>query len=837
MGIKNRLSQLSLRLQITIATCIIILTSLAFMGYLAFQQSRKIVTEMTLSRMMAQTNEIASSMQHTLDVTRADALNMASFPVIAGIVRARDNQETPGADPTAEGTDTAFWLDKLKQVLAAQMNLAKERSACILYDQNGDEVFQMIRTPAGPRQQTNTGTNVQNEAFFVAASGLQTGKVYLSPTYQDPETGNALIRCCTPYFSAPTSDSAPAFRGVYCIVLNATEVFTRAATNASDGEDTADQELVIEIADEKMRFLYVNQNSDVAPFSADRFDIRRKFRGNLLKESDSSGRFNSEHDTHQAYIPANKLARAEPLVVTHRRIYFNAPEDYSRYWVVAVSEDAVSALGSLRQLAAGFLWIGLAVLALAAALTYFLSRRITSTLTNLSVIADAIAGGDLQCELPSNKGLGEVATLSSSFRRMTDNLRTTITRLSADEARTQAILDSAADALFTLDPQGTILSCNSATAGIFGYLKEEIVGQNVSRLSPFLAQADDRDDGAILQPGEVRLLGEELQIEGRRRDGSHFPLAVRIAEMNYQGELLFIVTAQDITRRVENEQQREKLFKSIRNAVQKLANASQQILTQTSDQATGTQEQAATVAEVVATTEQIAQSAQQAAQRANEVAQSARHTDEVGTAGRNAIDGAVNSMENVKQQVESIAQNMLMLAERAQAIGEITATVNDIAEQTNVLALNAAVEAARAGEHGKGFAVVAAEVKSLAGQSKKATAQVRTILNEIQKATNDAVLSTEHGTRTVADANEVITQAGETINALAGTLAESVRTATQISASANQQAAGVRQLTDGVRNIDTVIKHSVESIRQIQAAAENLNGVSTELASLTEGDR
>ena len=80
----------------------------------------------------------------------------------------------------------------------------------------------------------------------------------------------------------------------------------------------------------------------------------------------------------------------------------------------------------------------------------------------------------------------------------------------------------------------------------------------------------------------------------------------------------------------------------------------------------------------------------------------------------------------------------------------------------------------------------------------------------------------------------MITKAGDTINALVGTLTESAQAAAQISASANQQAAGVGQLNEGIRNIDTVAKHNVEAIRHIEKAAQNLNGLSNELAALTE---
>lgn len=501
---------------------------------------------------------------------------------------------------------------------------------------------------------------------------------------------------------------------------------------------------------------------------------------------------------------------------------------------VASGESEQPPLQIVDQFKTQFRVIGLVASLVILAVTYVIAHKMTSPLTELAYAAFRISKGELDAEIPEHEGFGEFFYLDKSFREMTERMRLQIHQTEAQNSRTQAIMNSTADSIVTLQDDGIILSCNAATEALFGYSEDQLLGKGVSIICTAMEYRGSNMESENLAPGEMRSMGPETEVIGRRKDGSEVPLALRFATMNHTGEQMYIATLQNIEARKRNEQEREKLFDAIRSAVQRLSTSSQQILATTSEQASGAQQQAATVSQVVATAEQISQSAAQAADRANEVARSARRTEEVGAAGLQSIQGSVESMGDVRNQVESIAENMLSLAERAQAIEEITATVNDIAEQTNILALNAAIEASRAGEHGKGFAVVAAEVKSLAEQSKKATAQVREILGEIQQATNAAVLSTEHGTRTVGDASGVVTKAGETIKSLSRTLADSAQAATQISAAANQQAAGVGQLNEGIRNIDTVSRQNVEAIGQIEQAAQNLNGLSNELASLTE---
>ncbi|WP_338054380.1 PAS domain-containing methyl-accepting chemotaxis protein [Sphingomonas insulae] len=74
--------------------------------------------------------------------------------------------------------------------------------------------------------------------------------------------------------------------------------------------------------------------------------------------------------------------------------------------------------------------------------------------------------------------------------------------------------------------------------------------------------------------------------------------------------------------------------------------------------------------------------------------------------------------QNLQQALESQASAM---QETMEHLGVIVATIGNIAAQTKMLALNATIEAARAGEAGRGFAVVAAEVKKLAGDTRRAT--------------------------------------------------------------------------------------------------------------------
>jgi methyl-accepting chemotaxis protein len=265
-----------------------------------------------------------------------------------------------------------------------------------------------------------------------------------------------------------------------------------------------------------------------------------------------------------------------------------------------------------------------------------------------------------------------------------------------------------------------------------------------------------------------------------------------------------------------------------------LGSAATEIVASTAQLASSASESAAAVSETTTTVEEIRQTTQLATQKAKAVADSAQKAVQISNSGRKSTDDATAGMGRIRAQMEAIAESMMRLSEQSQTIGQIIASVEDLAAQSNLLAVNAAIEAAKAGEHGRGFSVVAQEVKSLAEQSRQATDRVRTILGDIQKATTAAVLATEQGSKAVEAGGKQTELAGDSIQALAASVTEAAHAATQIAASSQQQLVGMDQVAGAMENIRQAGTQNMDSAKQLETAARNINDLGQRLQQLVE---
>ncbi len=128
--------------------------------------------------------------------------------------------------------------------------------------------------------------------------------------------------------------------------------------------------------------------------------------------------------------------------------------------------------------------------------------------------------------------------------------------LGASEARWRAIVDSAVDGIIVIDACGRVEAFNPGAERLFGYSASEVCGQNVNMLMP--SPYRDEHDGYLsryLATGRAKIIGIGREVQGRRKDGSVFPLHLSVGEMRIGGERKFTGILHDLTDRVHMEAQ------------------------------------------------------------------------------------------------------------------------------------------------------------------------------------------------------------------------------------------------------------------------------------------
>ncbi|MBT4847237.1 MAG: PAS domain S-box protein [Planctomycetaceae bacterium] len=117
-----------------------------------------------------------------------------------------------------------------------------------------------------------------------------------------------------------------------------------------------------------------------------------------------------------------------------------------------------------------------------------------------------------------------------------------------------SILETAVDAIVTIDQRGLIESFNHAASDIFGYTTDEVLGKNVSML--MLSPDQELHDEYLknyLNTGTKKIIGIGRQVIGKRKDGSTLALELAVSEVSITDRVFFVGILRDITNRLQAE--------------------------------------------------------------------------------------------------------------------------------------------------------------------------------------------------------------------------------------------------------------------------------------------
>jgi hypothetical protein len=131
------------------------------------------------------------------------------------------------------------------------------------------------------------------------------------------------------------------------------------------------------------------------------------------------------------------------------------------------------------------------------------------------------------------------------------------------EGRYRALVDAAPDAIVAVGPDGRIVLVNAQTERIFGYRRDELIGELVEILVPEATRAAHPNRrGAYFADPRPRPMGAGARLAARRRDGSEFPAEISLSAIETEDGTLVAAAIRDATER----QRAEEKFRSLLEA-------------------------------------------------------------------------------------------------------------------------------------------------------------------------------------------------------------------------------------------------------------------------------
>jgi PAS domain S-box-containing protein len=271
-------------------------------------------------------------------------------------------------------------------------------------------------------------------------------------------------------------------------------------------------------------------------------------------------------------------------------------------WVIMSEIDEAEAFEVFDKLRDRMIMVASIILALTVYLSYILSLSLTRPIRFLEQAAKSLTSGNL--EEPINRSSGdEIGDLAENFEHMRLKLRSTFAELEAqkdgletrveartaeldntlaaqeeqnktleqkneelhqiqeklvdsqvkaqeNEQRVSAIIQSSPDGVVSIDRMGTIQTFNTSAEDMFGYTAEQIIGRNIKVLMPTSVAVKHDFYLARYEPGRPsKVVGNLIEVEAVRKDGSLFPMELKVSSVDIGTENIFIGLLRDISER------------------------------------------------------------------------------------------------------------------------------------------------------------------------------------------------------------------------------------------------------------------------------------------------
>ncbi len=129
-------------------------------------------------------------------------------------------------------------------------------------------------------------------------------------------------------------------------------------------------------------------------------------------------------------------------------------------------------------------------------------------------------------------------------------------KIIADALLSTSILEAIPDAVAAVNQQGVMIQVNSQIEALFGYTRDELIGQKIEILVPDRQRPQHHlHREHFHQQPKIRRMGSGLDLYGKRRDGSEFPVEISLSPVPVDGGFIVLSAIRDISHRKRIEEE------------------------------------------------------------------------------------------------------------------------------------------------------------------------------------------------------------------------------------------------------------------------------------------
>jgi len=220
-------------------------------------------------------------------------------------------------------------------------------------------------------------------------------------------------------------------------------------------------------------------------------------------------------------------------------------------WIIGTHyprEEAVAALERVQH----FTWLGAIVLSLlVGGLSLYLLRRELAPLERLRLHMLANHAAEHYAPLTTHYDQDELGDLARTFDQLMAERHEVQKRLSANETYLREVLRHAGDAFIALDRTGRVTEWNHQAELVFGYTRDEALGQPLAPLIIPEAMRAAHDSGMrqFTQHGTGSMVDKRMEVEALHRTGQRIPIEISLSAMDMGDHFVAHAFLRDISER------------------------------------------------------------------------------------------------------------------------------------------------------------------------------------------------------------------------------------------------------------------------------------------------